>query len=310
MKKIFKKIFYLIGIGIFLFISCADSIEKVPNVESNLVPGLQGSGFFEFTSFESLAKQPVKVFFHIPVNCTASTPIVFLFHGDDRNAIDYRNALISKSEALNFIILAPEFSEVFYPTGDKYNLGNVFVDGDNPSVFTLNPEEKWTFSIIEPIFDYFKKSLLLSSNTYDIIGHSAGGQFAHRFMMFKPKARYNTVVASASGWYTLTDLNVDFPYGLKKSSIENLSFSSLFGKKLYIQVGLEDTDPNSAGLRHNDQADVQGFSRLARANYFFNFAKSKALQNNLNFQWKLSTVNGLDHNYIPAVNYAADLIFN
>jgi hypothetical protein len=234
---------------------------------------------------------------------------VFLFHGDDRNAIEYRNALINKSEALNFIILAPEFSELYYPTGDKYNLGNVFVDGDNPSTSTLNPEEKWTFSIIEPLFDYFKNSLLLSSNTYHIIGHSAGGQFAHRFMMFKPNARFNTVVASASGWYTVPDLNVDFPYGLKKSSVENLSFSSLVAKKVYIQIGLEDNDPNSPGLRHNDQADAQGLNRLTRANYFFDYVKNKALQNNLNCKWKLTTVNGLDHNYIPAVNYAADLIF-
>lgn len=305
----FKNIVYLIGVVIFLFTSCSDSTEKGTNEESNLVPGIKGSGFFEYNAYEPLAKQPVKVFFHIPVNANANTPIVFLFHGDDRNAIEYRNALINKSDALNFIILAPEFSEGYYPTGDKYNLGNVFLDGDNPTPATLNPESIWTFSVIEPIFDYFKKSLLLSSNTYHIIGHSAGGQFAHRFMMFKPNARYNTIVASASGWYTVPDLNVDFPYGLKKSPLENQSFSSLFAKKVYIQIGSLDNDTNSPGLRHNVQADAQGLNRLTRANYFFDFAKNKASQNSLNFQWQLSIVNGLDHSYSPAINYAADLIF-
>jgi hypothetical protein len=62
-------------------------------------------------------------------------------------------------------------------------------------------------------------------------------------------------------------------------------------------------------LRHNQEADAQGLNRLTRANYFFNFSKNLGLQNNLNFQWELATVPGLDHNYVPAVNYAADLIY-
>jgi hypothetical protein len=48
---------------------------------------------------------------------------------------------------------------------------------------------------------------------------------------------------------------------------------------------------------------------LTRANYFFDFSKNQALQNTVNFQWQISKVAGLDHNYIPAVNNAADLIF-
>jgi hypothetical protein len=307
MKVIYLKNIVLVLCSSILF-SCSDSSNSVPN-DTILNPELKGSGYFDYSDYAPLAKQPIKVYFHIPANSNSNTPIVFLFHGDDRNASQYRDALVTKSEQKNFIILAPEFSEQYYPTGDKYNLGNVFVDGDNPSPSTLNAEDIWTFSIIEPVFDYFKKAMLLNANSYHIIGHSAGGQFAHRFVMYKPNARFNTVVASASGWYTVPDLIVDFPYGFVKSPLANLPFATLFSKKLYVQIGLLDNDPNSPGLRHNAQADAQGLNRLTRANYFFDFSKNQALQNTVNFQWQISKVAGLDHNYIPAVNYAADLIF-
>jgi hypothetical protein len=289
--------------------ACSDPASDATNSGSILNPSLRGSGDFLYNGYVSLAKQPVKVFFYIPANATASTPIVLLFHGDERNAREYRDALVTKAEQKNFIILAPEFSETYYPTGDKYNLGNVFVDGDNPSSLSLNKEEVWTFSIIEPLFDYFKNAMQLTAAAYHIIGHSAGGQFTHRFIMFKPNARVNAIVASASGWYTVTDFGTDFPYGFKKSPLESLSLTPLYSKKMYLQIGSNDNDPNSPGLRHNPQADAQGMNRLSRANYFFNFSKNQALQNKINFNWELSVATGLNHDYGPAINNAADLIF-
>lgn len=304
----FKYIFFLFYI--FIFIGCSESSDSTKEEEIELIPGLTGIGFFEFTDYAPLAAKPVKVYFNIPVATNENTPIVFLFHGDDRNASQYRDALISKSETYNFILIAPEFSEEYYPTGDQYNLGNVFIDGDNPSTTTLNPENVWTFSIIEPLFDFVKQTMLNTTTNYHIIGHSAGGQFAHRFVFFKPNARFGSVVASASGWYTIPDVSVDFPYGYKKSPLLNQSLPLLFTKKLHIQIGSNDNDPNSAGLRHNEQADAQGLNRLSRAYYFFNFANDYAIENNYNFQWQITTAQGLNHNYVPAVNYAADLIFN
>jgi len=300
----------LLVLSCWLFFSCSDSSERAVEEETDLLPGLVGSGFFTYTDYAPLATKPVKVYFHIPEMVTATTPIVFLFHGDDRNASQYRNALINQSENHDFIVIAPEFSENYYPTGDQYNLGNVFVDGDNPSPSTLNPEEEWTFSLIEPLFDYVKETMLNTTNSYSIIGHSAGGQFAHRFVMFKPNARFATVIASASGWYTVPDIAIDFPYGFKKSPLQTASFAQLYAKKLHIQIGSEDNDPNAAGLRHNPQADAQGLNRFSRAYHFFNFAQGHAQTNNLPFNWQITTAEGLNHNYIFAVQYAADLLFN
>ena len=307
--NVYFKTLVVLFFGLAL-LSCSDSDDPAKDDATDLLPGFVGSGFFEYTGYAPLATKPVKVYFNIPETTNANTPIVFLFHGDDRNARQYRDALINKSETYHFILIAPEFSEDYYPTGDQYNLGNVFVDGDNPSPSTLNQESVWTFSIIEPLFDYVKQAMDNTSPNYHIIGHSAGGQFAHRFVMFKPNARFDTVIASASGWYTVPDISVDFPYGFNKSPLSNPSFTQLYGKKLHIQIGSADNDPNSPGLRHNAQADAQGLNRLTRAYYFFNFANDHALENNYNFQWQITTVQGLNHNFVPAVNYAADLIFN
>jgi Putative esterase len=304
--KIFN--YFTFFLFVISLVSCSDNANEEYQ-EQPITPGTTGTGFFNYSSYAPLASKPVKIFYHIPSNTNQNTPILFLFHGDDRNASQYRDALINKSNQKGFIVIAPEFSEQNYPTGDQYNLGNVFIDGDNPSPNTLNPEDKWTFSIIEPLFDYVKTQLSNNSNSYQIIGHSAGAQFAHRFMMFKPNARFDKIVASASGWYTMPENNVVFPYGFNSSPLQNSSLSTLFGKKLFIQIGSNDNNPNASGLRRNPQADVQGTNRLARANYFFNTSKNIALTHNNNFQWQLKIVSGIDHDFIPAINNAVDLIF-
>ena len=289
------------------FISCSENSDNSINESVILDEFVTGGGYFEFSDFQSLV---IKTYYHIPIYVTNNTPIVFVFHGAGRNAKDYRDAMIAKSNQFNFIVIVPEFSIANFPGGDGYNLGNVFIDGDNPSIGTLNPEEEWAFSVIEPLFDFIKQSLNNSTPKYHIFGHSAGGQFAHRFMMFKPNARFDKVVSSGSGWYTVPDLDINFPYGFKNSPLEDNSFENLFEKQLTIQIGELDNDPNSAGLRHNQFADAQGLNRLERANHFFDEALQLSQENNLEFNWDLHINEEGTHNYLTASESAANLIFN
>ena len=287
--------------------SCSDNSQVTTNEPITPDEFTTGSGFFEFLGFQSLT---IKTYYHIPISVTNNTPIVFVFHGAGRNAKDYRDAMIAKANQFNFIVIIPEFSIVNFPGGDGYNLGNVFIDGDNPSPSTLNPEDEWTFSVIEPLFDYIKQSLNNSTLKYHIFGHSAGGQFAHRFMMFKPSARFDKVVSSGSGWYTVPNLDINFPYGFKNSPLEGISIENLFEKTLTIQIGELDNDPNSAGLRHNQFADVQGLNRLERANHFFETALQLSQENNFELNWNLYINEGTAHDYLSASESAANLIFN
>jgi len=289
------------------FISCSENSDNSINESVILDEFVTGGGYFEFSDFQSLV---IKTYYHIPIYVTNNTPIVFVFHGAGRNAKDYRDAMIAKANQFNFIVIVPEFSIANFPGGDGYNLGNVFIDGDNPSIGTLNPEDEWAFSVIEPLFDFIKQSLNNFTPKYHIFGHSAGGQFAHRFMMFKPNARFDKVVSSGSGWYTVPDLDINFPYGFKNSPLEDNSFENLFEKQLTIQIGELDNDPNSAGLRHNQFADAQGLNRLERANHFFDEALQLSQENNLEFNWDLHINEEGTHNYLTASESAANLIFN
>jgi pimeloyl-ACP methyl ester carboxylesterase len=305
--RVIKPIFYFVLLGL---VSCSND-SGVSNIEaSDLNEQTTGSGFFNFTAYQPFLEKPIKVYYYIPENINANTPLLFIFHGTGRNARDYRDAVISKANQYNFIVMAPEFSNSYFPGGDGYNLGNVFIDGDNPSPTNLNPEDQWTFSVIEPMFDFVKASINNSTNKYHVFGHSAGGQFAHRFIMFKPNSRFDKVVASASGWYTVPDFEVDFPYGFKNSPLENLSLSTLFNNNLIIQIGSLDNDPNATALRHNSFADVQGLNRFARTNYFFDKAQNLALSNSLNFNWQFYINENLGHDFQSAIENAADIIFN
>ena len=268
-----------------------------------LIPSAS-SNFVEFKPRESTA------FVFASSKILSIFSLVFLFHGNNRNANEYRNSLVAKANLYGFILLVPEFTTTQFPGGDGYNLGNVFTDGDNPSASSLNNESEWAFSVIEPLFTYAIQNLNNQSSKYHIIGHSAGAQFAHRFLFFKPLARIDKMVASAAGWYTTLDLETNFPYGINASPLEDINFSLLFSKQLTILVGSNDNDPNSSALRHNSIVDLQGLNRLDRAISFYNNAQSKAADLNVNFEWDFVINPNEDHNYLIAVSKASDIIFN
>ena len=308
MKIFFNRLgLYMLFYLCFIMTSCSDESDVITNNPVILDEFTTGPGFFEYSSFNN---KVMRVFYHIPSNANTNTQILFVFHGNGRNAKDYRDAMVSKANQYGCIVMTPEFSQSNFPGGDAYNLGNVFIDGDNPSPDTLNSEAEWAFSVIEPLFDFIKQSLNNSTSKYHIFGHSAGGQFAHRLVMFKSSGRFDKIVASASGWYTDIDVSIAFPYGLRESPLGISSLSSLFEKSLMIQVGNLDNDPNAAGLRHNEYADAQGLNRFDRAQHFFNKASGLSSSIGGEFHWELHINQGADHNYEIASQYAADLIFN
>jgi pimeloyl-ACP methyl ester carboxylesterase len=286
--------------------------DSIPATQEPAVlnPGTLGSGFFEFGATTPTGPVIIKVYYHVPTSVTINTPILFIFHGAGRNARDYRDAMISKSEEHGFIAITPEFSMNNFPSGDQYNLGNVFLDGDNPSPATLHPESEWTFSIIEPLFEDIKSRLNTTNDDYYVFGHSAGGQFAHRLAAFKPQSRFNKMVASASGWYTVPDNSISFPYGIDNSPLASSSLTPLLAQDLIILIGDQDNNPNAASLRHNTIVDQQGLNRYDRAQHFFN--RGLQLSNDLNtsFNWQLEINPGANHDYIVASQYAADLLFD
>tara|TARA_B100001057_G_scaffold410901_1_gene426241 strand:+ start:12266 stop:13234 length:969 start_codon:yes stop_codon:yes gene_type:complete len=308
MKIVYQ--FHLLAISI-LFINCSSdeeisfvtiNVETEVSQSQNTQKSLLNSnttGVFSFSPTGPLSNKNLDIYFHIPEGDMKSLPILFSFHGGSRNANDYRDDWISMANQNNFMVFAPEFNSDNFPTGDMYNLANIFLDGDNPSAESYNSPENWTFSIIDQLFEFIKSEVDGNQESYNAWGHSAGAQFLHRFILYLPNSKLNTAVCSNAGWYTVPETGVSFPYGLNGSRLESVNLRDAFSKKVYIHLGEEDNNPNSSSLRHNDVVDnQQGRNRLVRGRYFFQKSKEKAESLDTEFNWvKTPEVPNVGHDH-------------
>ena len=295
----------------FIIISCSskeeNEIQENQILETNeVVTDIQddslkpnSTGVLTFTPSGVLSNKSINVYYHLPQADLTNIPILFSFHGGSRNADDYRDDWIQMANANNFMVFAPEFNSDDFPSGDMYNLANIFQDGDNPSSDTFNSPDNWTFSIIDQLFEFIKVEIGGNQATYNAWGHSAGAQFLHRFVFYLPDSKLNIAVCSNAGWYTVPESDIVFPYGLLESQLSNVNLISAFSKKLYVHLGDADTDPNSSSLRHNDIVDEQqGLNRLVRGRYFFATSQEKAESLNAVFNWeKTPEVPGVAHDH-------------
>ncbi|MEQ8910258.1 MAG: hypothetical protein RIC95_13755 [Vicingaceae bacterium] len=308
-RQLFYGFSFLILLSGVLF-SCDknEEFESEEEAQQNFV--LQGTGTLVFNDYQPFSDKAINLYYHVPESANKTSPILMVFHGASRDAVESRDELIKKADFYNTILVVPEFSNASFPGSDTYNLGNVFVDGDNPSPQTLNPETEWTFSVIEPIYDYIKGLTANQNNTYRAFGFSAGAQFLHRFLLFKPNAKVGRVVVASAGWYSIPDLQIDFPYGIQKTPIQSSSLGTFFSRDLTVLVGEADNDPNAPSLRRNSSADQQGTNRLARAQYFFNQSSSLASQSGISFQWNYKSIPNARHNFKQVGEYAFDNILS
>lgn len=229
--------------------------------------------------------------------------IVFIVHGAGRNASGYLNAWRSAVDRAGALAIAPEFPEALYPSSEDFNLG-VGTRG-TPSSATYAPDDwrdpnDYTLSEIEHLFEAVRTILRNRSCRYFIYGHSAGGQFVHRLVTFRPDARIARAVAANPGWYTLPsagsagDRNFRMPYGLQGAPPDPTRLRRMFAHRLIILLGEEDTLRDS-DLRTTAQADAQGQHRLARGMFYYATAQREAMAAGLPLLWLLDTVPEVGH---------------
>jgi poly(3-hydroxybutyrate) depolymerase len=240
--------------------------------------------------FDSWAGPQMRVFVTRPVNLASGRPVVFVMHSADRNADEYREQWHDLANEHDFLLVVPEFREKEFPGSKSYDLGNVF-DEDGKAV----SKAEWSFSAIEPIFDEVRRRFSITTERYSIYGHSAGSQFVQRLIFHLPAARVSQIVSANAGWYTLPDLENDYPYGLKGSAVSQVMLQAALQLPLTILLGEQDTDPEHPGLRRTPEALVQGEHRLARGQFFFGMARVYSQRLNVPFNWQLVTVPGADH---------------
>ena len=83
-----------------------------------------------------------------------------------------------------------------------------------------------------------------------------------------PDTRVDRAVSANAGWYTLPDVDVAYPYGLKNTDVATSSqVASLLARKLIVHLGTADTDRN--GLNTSTGAEAQGANRYQRGSIIF-----------------------------------------
>ena len=197
-----------------------------------------------------------------------------------------------------------EFTSYYFPNSTSYQLGYIRDFNGN-----FTNEDIWTFSLIEPVFDMIKNNLDYSGNKYNMFGHSAGAQFVHRYIQFKPNSRINKAVSANAGWYTLPDTSISFPYGLKGSSINSNNLENSFLKNLEIHLGQNDNNPNDPFLNTTDGANLQGNDRLSRGKYFILNSDSIAQNMNFSSNWIKKEVPNVGHQQVNMAAFAAQELF-
>lgn len=260
-------------------------------------------------------ERTIIIHYYKPAQLESDSPIILVLPGAGRNGDDYRDAWIAKAEQHNILVLSPEYSDNHYPSLTNYNLAGMISDVKFntertvvESFKTSKDPNEWIYNDFDRIFNLAKESLELTTTTYDIFGHSAGGQIAHRVALFKSKSKANRILAANSGWYTVPDTTVAFPTGLKDSPITatNLDFSS----KLVLFLGEKDDANETRGdLRRGSDVDIQGLHRFARGNYFYKESKKIAEAQNIEFNWQLVVIPNVGHDYRAMSTAAAEFLY-
>ncbi|MCC5913190.1 MAG: hypothetical protein JJU46_02335 [Balneolaceae bacterium] len=271
------------------------------NPESNPEPG---KGLFVIEDEPPLNGGQMNVYYYLPEGDLSEKPILFVMHGTNRNADDYRDNWVELADKHGIIIIAPEFSNELFPGADGYNLGGMF-DDNGEAV----DEEYWGYSMIEPIFDRAIAYTGSNQSRYDVFGHSAGSQFTHRFFLFKKDLRVNRVVASNAGWYTMPDFETEFPYGLKGTALSEERLLNRLGQHLVIQLGENDNDPEARFLRNTDGARAQGAHRYERGHTFYDRIKRVAEESGREAVWSIRSVPEVGHDNARMAIDAASYLY-
>lgn len=266
-------------------------------------PSKPGAGKFEFIDSKGNPDKPIMVWYYRPENLPEDHLVVFVMHGGRRNGQAYRYPWIDHAIAHKFLLLVPEFSREYYPDNFHYNYGNMVTRSWEPV-----DESKWTFTAMEHLFDYSREKFGFKREAYCIYGHSAGAQFIHRMILFKPGARIERAIAANSGWYTLPVFEEAFPAGLKGSTATRETQKMSLKKKLIVLLGDLDTNDKDPNLPGKWGAKAQGKHRFERGHTLFRIVREESSRINMPLAWELRIVKGVGHSHFDMAEPAAAVL--
>ena len=160
----------------YLLLSCC-LLTALPGLAAPLFQS--GSGVVEYNAYKPFADRPVKIYYYFPETADPATAqVLMLIPGAGRDAKPLLDAVREKLDAVNVIAFSLEFPEETYPVREYQEVGIRDKDGQ------LKKPADRTVQLPDRIFQFIKDNSVIQAARYDMIGHSAGGQFIHRFLLF------------------------------------------------------------------------------------------------------------------------------
>lgn len=261
-----------------------------------------GKSNFVINAYRHTDRKTIRAWTYKPEQWTQEDPVLFVMHGMSRNAEDYLDKWIRIAEEKHLMLIAPEFASKFYRV-----VTNDYQEGNLNSYFGWsNPETEWAFTVVENIFDHVNAANELSLSSYDIFGHSAGGQFVQRMVVLKPDSRIRNAIAANAGSYMFLDNDIPYPYGLGTLN-HGLDIDKSLSKHLIMLLGELDNNAKQGTLDQTENAMRTGAHRLERGINLFYSAQAVAENQSIQFNWSLQVVPGVGHDYKKMSEAAANL---
>jgi pimeloyl-ACP methyl ester carboxylesterase len=211
-------------------------------------------------------------------------------HGVQRDAGRYLAEWAPLAERAGILVFVPEFSRRNFPTTASYNWGNV-VDSDDRAL----PPSAWIFEVLDRAWAELRARTGATREGYALFGHSAGAQFAHRYLLLAAATRAEAIITANAGSYTMPRRDVAFPFGLGGIELPDDALARAFARPVTVLLGSDDVDPAHPSLPRQPGAMAQGPHRLARGLRFFAEAREAATRLGVPFRWRLETVPGVGH---------------
>lgn len=241
------------------------------------------------------------LYYYRPGRWTEKDAVFIAFHGFGRNGAEYCKALRKLAEKRNMLIVCPELTERKYPGAEWYQEGGI-MDTDGH----VREKEKRTFSVVDRIVEEVKNRTQATGKVI-LFGHSAGGQFVHRWALLGGKKVVDVIAVANSGWFTMPDRDIDYPYGIKNVGVTDKELAEAFAKPVILFMGEKDVE-RKPPFRDTPEADVQGMNRMERCTNYFHQCRAKAEELQVPFRWKLETVEGVAHQGVKMAEGAMSYI--
>ena len=254
--------------------------------------------------FDDWKGPPIDVVTYIPPKATSNTPVLIVIPGASRDAQRFHASWLDLAKKNHFSVLTIGARKTFFPDEYSYNAGGVITANGE-----LVDESEWLFSVVEPIFVDFKKRYGFVAKRFYLFGHSAGGGFVHRYLLFNPEAPIIKAVAANPAFVTLPDKDILYPFGLKDIPLPDENIKSWLTKKMAIVLGEDDLGPRTKTLSNGPEAREQGPNCLSRGKLLYSETKRKAEELGIHFTWDLITVPGVGHDNYNLAPFASIYLF-